>query len=194
MHTLFLSINWIFGLLFLAAGIDAFSDTKAGGLSFIIISLLLLPPVRFIVHVLTQKEIKTGTRSLYISLLFASFVFFIATGKERQPLDLKAQSTVAINSIKQTHKNTNALANNSTSTNIKSSKKENLPEKSVQTRSTLTANSIRQDHDSKNAFTNNSKGMQNKSNPKDNLSEKSVQVQSSNTEQAIQIKTKSDSE
>jgi len=182
MHTLFLSINWIFGLLFLAAGIDAFSDTKVGGLLFIIIALLLLPPVRFIAYVITQKEIKLGARSLYISLLFASFVLFIATGKEQRSLDLNAQSTVAANSIKQDHKNTNALANNSTGIQIKSSKKDNLPVKAVQTQSTLAAKSTTVSQNSKNVLANNTTAVQIKS-------EKAVQVKSRNTEQANQIKT-----
>ena len=205
---IFLGLNWIFGLLFLVAGIDAFFDTKAGGLSFIIISLLLLPPVRVKVFSLTQKEIKMGTRSLYISLLFISFVFFIATGNERPALDLKAQSTVTANSIKQDHENTNSFANNSTGIQIKSNKKVNLSEKSVQmqspdkqqplhleTQSTLPANSIRQDHESTNSFANSSTGIQIKSNNKDNLPEKSAQMQSPDTEQANQINNnKSDSE
>jgi len=142
-YFIFLSLNWIFGLLFLWAGIEAFFDTKAGGLSFILISLLLLPPVRVVVFSLTHKEIHMGTRSLYISSLV--IVFFMVNSQKQQPLHLEAQSTVPANTIIQHHESTSFFANNSTGIQIKSKKKDNLPEKAVQIQSpnTKQANQIK---------------------------------------------------
>ena len=99
---IFLSLNWIFGLLFLWVGIF---DTKAGGLFIILISLLLLPPVRVVVFSLTHKKIQIWTRSLCISSLF--IVFIMVNNQKQQPLHFEAQSTVPANSIKQPHESTN---------------------------------------------------------------------------------------
>ena len=197
-HFIFLSLNWIFGLLFLWVGIF---DTKAVGLFLILISLLLLPPVRAVVFSLTHKKIQMWVRSLCISSLLV--VFFMVNNHKQQPLHLEAQSTVLANSIRQHHESTNFLANNSTSIKIKSKKKDTLPEKAVQmqspnkqqplhleAQSTEPENAIRQHHESTNFLANNSTDIQNKSKKKDNLPEKAVQIQSPNTKKANQIKTK----
>ena len=144
-HLIFLSLNWIFGLLFLLAGIDAFFESRAGGLSFILISLLLLPPVRVLVFSLTHKEIQMGRRSLYITLLVFSFVFFMVNDKKQQPLNLETRSTVPVNSIKQNHENKNIFENNSTGIQTKSQKTDKLPRKVilVQSPNTKEANQIK---------------------------------------------------
>ena len=129
-HYIFISLNWIFGLLFLWAG---FFDTKAGGILIILISLLLLPPVRAVVFSLTHKEIPMWARSLSISSLLV--IFLMVNNQKQEPLLLETQLTVPANSISQHHENTNVFANKPISIQIKPEKKETLPEKAVQIQS-----------------------------------------------------------
>ena len=199
-HYIFISLNWIFGLLFLWAG---FFDTKAGGILIILISLLLLPPVRVVVFSLTHKEIPMWARSLSISSLLV--IFLMVNNQKQEPLLLETQLTVPANSISQHHENTNVFANKPTSIQIKSEKKDTLLEKAVQVQSpnkqqplnleaqsTEPADSIKQNHESKKFIANKSTGMQIK---KETVSENAVQIQSPNTKQANQSRNnKRDSE
>ena len=132
-YFIFLSLNWIFGLLFLWAGIF---DAKAGGLLLILVSLLLIPPVRDKIFSLTDKRIKIWARSLCIFSLL--IVFFMVNNPKQQPLHLETQLTIPANTIKPHQENTNLFAKNSTDIQIKSKKKDNLPEKAIQIQSSNT--------------------------------------------------------
>ncbi len=62
MKYVYLVLNWGFGVLFLLIGIVSSVESPLGGLSLILLSLLLLPPVRNLVHSKTKKELSVKVR------------------------------------------------------------------------------------------------------------------------------------
>jgi hypothetical protein len=86
MKYVYLTLNWIFGVFFLIIGLVSINNSPLAGLSLVLLSLLLLPPVRKFTGSKTNKEIPTRVRAASIFALFiASGVFF---GQSR---DEKAQ-------------------------------------------------------------------------------------------------------
>jgi len=68
-----LASNWAFGIIFLLAGLHLSKGFLLGGLSLVLISLLLLPPVRSLVYWKTRKELSPRIRAAAIlSLVIAS--------------------------------------------------------------------------------------------------------------------------
>ena len=69
MKYLWLTLNWIFGLLFLLSGVVyLFNDPKIA-IPLVAIALLLLPPVRNFVYSKTQKELPFKVRAISIIIL-----------------------------------------------------------------------------------------------------------------------------
>ena len=188
-YFIFLVLNWIFGLLFLWAG---FFDAKTGGLIIILVSLLLLPPVRNFVFSFTHKKIPLWARSLSITSLL--MVFLVVNNQKPQALHLAAQSTVP--------------ANTETISNTISKMKETLPKKVAELQSLKTQQSLQSDsestestknikvaHESTKIFTNKSIDIEATSITKINVPEKVAQIEPTNTKQISQIKNnKEDSE
>jgi len=113
MNIISLSIGWIFGLLFLIIGIDAISESFLGGLSFILISFLLLPPIRSLVFSQVQKEIPSWARGLAIFLLIITFGIFMTQSKKLKTQEIEAQLAEAQNTQTFRQKNISYFNQNS---------------------------------------------------------------------------------
>lgn len=75
-------INWAFGVFFLLTGLLGITESLLGCLCLIIISLLLLPPVRNYVYSKTNKKITLWQRVGLIFILFIAFGVFAGQSEE----------------------------------------------------------------------------------------------------------------
>mgnify|MGYP001168860664 CR=1 FL=1 len=91
MKYLYIAANWIFGGVFLLAGLLIIFQTPLVGLTFIAISLLLIPPIRNFIYKKTNKEIPVKVRGALIFVLFIAAGVFINQDEDRQAQELKAQ-------------------------------------------------------------------------------------------------------
>jgi len=92
-----LSLNLAFGIIFLLIGLYSFSEFPIGGLLLVLISSLLLPPVRNFVYSRTNKELSLKVRGLAILLLLvASFVSVVESQvrKGRELAAMEAQERI----------------------------------------------------------------------------------------------------
>ena len=80
----FSMINWIFGVFFLLTGLVGITESLLGGLCLIIISLLLLPPVRNYVYSKTNKKITLWKRVGLIFILFIACGVFAGQSEEEK--------------------------------------------------------------------------------------------------------------
>lgn len=73
--TLGLITSWLLGILFLLAGMAAFTGPKAGGagsgVPFLLLALLLLPPIRRFIYKKTGKSLSSGARIVFALVLMA---------------------------------------------------------------------------------------------------------------------------
>ena len=77
-------LNWGFGVLFLLVGLASLVDSQLTGLPLIVLSLLLLPPVRKFAYAKTNQEVSIKVRSVLIfSLLIVFTVFVGQEGKQK---------------------------------------------------------------------------------------------------------------
>jgi len=75
MKYVYTALNWIFGVLFLLIGLIFFFASTFEGIIFIIVALLLIPPVRNFAYSKTNKEIPVKARAILIFvLLIAPFI------------------------------------------------------------------------------------------------------------------------
>jgi len=75
MKHVYTALNWIFGVLFLLIGLIFFFASTFEGIIFIIVALLLIPPVRNFAYSKTNKEIPVKARAILIFvLLIAPFI------------------------------------------------------------------------------------------------------------------------
>jgi len=88
---LYLTLNWVFGVLFLLAGVLSLVESPLAGLSLIAAAALLLPPVRNFVYSKTNKEFPVKARAISIFILFMAFGFFVGQAQERKEQELAAQ-------------------------------------------------------------------------------------------------------
>lgn len=95
MKYIYLTLGWIFGVIFALAGLLSMAESPAGGACLIVVSLLLLPPFRNFVYVRTNKSISTKARSILILGLFIIFGAFAGVAQERQEQELAAQQAKA---------------------------------------------------------------------------------------------------
>jgi len=105
MKYVYLVLNWVFGVLFLLAGLMSAIETPLAGLSLVIVSLLLLPPVRKFVHLKTNKEIPINIRAVSIFVLFIAFGIFAGQTQDKKAQEIAVQQAkekaVKIAQIKQ---------------------------------------------------------------------------------------------
>ena len=75
-----LALNWAFGVLFLLTGLSLLIESPLAGLSLIILSSLLLPPVRKFTYTKTNREIPIKVRAALIVALI--IVFGVGVGQQ----------------------------------------------------------------------------------------------------------------
>jgi predicted PurR-regulated permease PerM len=81
MTVLFMVINWILGVLFgLLFAINLLSRNWLPAVPVLIIALLLLPPVRTLIHQLTGRGLPLWVGSVLILVLFVLFGVLLLTG------------------------------------------------------------------------------------------------------------------
>ena len=89
MKYLWLTLNWIFGLLFLLSGVVyLFNDLKIA-IPLVAIALLLLPPVRNFVYSKTQKELPFKVRAISIIIFMIVFGIFANQIQNRKEENIK---------------------------------------------------------------------------------------------------------
>src|SRR5690625_484223 len=91
MKYVYLALNWVFGVLFLLAGLLSLVESPLGGLCLIIISFLLLPPLRKFVYSKTNKELPVKARAVTIFALFVAFGVFVGQAQDKKEQELAAQ-------------------------------------------------------------------------------------------------------
>lgn len=88
---LYLTLNWVFGVLFLLAGVLSLVESLLAGFSLIAAAAILLPPVRDFVYSKTNKEFPVKARGISIFILLMAFGFFVGQTQERKEQELAAQ-------------------------------------------------------------------------------------------------------
>lgn len=91
MKYVYLTLNWVFGVLFLLTGLLSLVESQLGGLCLIIISLLLLPPSRNFVYSKTSKELPVKAGAITIFALFVAFGVFVGQTQDKKEQDLAVQ-------------------------------------------------------------------------------------------------------
>jgi len=91
MKYVYLAMNWIFGVLFLFTGLVSIIESPLGGLSLVLISLLLLPPIRNFSYSKIGKELPGKARIVAILVLFITFGVFVAQTEDRKAYELAVE-------------------------------------------------------------------------------------------------------
>lgn len=91
MKYVYLTLNWVFGALFLLTGVLSLVESPLAGLCLIAAAALLLPPVRNFVYSKTNKEFSVKARVISIFILFMAFGFFVGQAQDRKEQELAAQ-------------------------------------------------------------------------------------------------------
>ena len=89
---LYLSLSWFFGSLFLLAGlVSAFMASLLGGLCLLIISSMLLPPVRSFVYSKTNKTMPMKVKAISIIILLVMGPIFVGIDQHQQSVEEDAK-------------------------------------------------------------------------------------------------------
>ena len=91
MNYVYLTLNWVFGILFCLMGLMSLFGSVYVGLCYIAMSLLLLPPVRKAAFEKTNKEISTKNRAISIFFLLILSGIFLVNSTEKQAAELAAK-------------------------------------------------------------------------------------------------------
>lgn len=94
MNYVYLALNWIFGVLALVVGLGLLTDYPFGGLAFMAIALMWLPPVRRFFYSKTNIELSAKRRSAIVVLLLIVSGYFVVEGsleEEEERLAIAAQ-------------------------------------------------------------------------------------------------------
>lgn len=91
MKYVYLTLNWVFGVVFGLVGLITLVESPLGGFCLVAISLLLLPPVRKSVYSKTEKEISSKARAVSIFVLVIAFGIFAGQSQEKRAAELTAQ-------------------------------------------------------------------------------------------------------
>lgn len=91
MKYVYLALNWIFGVLFLILGLVSMIESPMAGLSLLLLSLLLLPPVRKITYSKTNKEISIKIRAASIFALIVAFGVFSGQNQDKKAQEVAIQ-------------------------------------------------------------------------------------------------------
>lgn len=93
MKYVYLTLNWVFGVLLGLSGLISLIESPLEGVFLIAISLLLLPPVRNAVYAKTKKELPFKTRAISVFVLFIAFGIFVGQSQEKKAAVLEAQQS-----------------------------------------------------------------------------------------------------
>jgi hypothetical protein len=93
MKYVYLALNWILGTLFMITGLASMIESPLAGLSLVILSLLLLPPVRKLAYSKTNKEIPIKIRAASIFALIVAFGVFIGQSQDKRAQEVAAQQS-----------------------------------------------------------------------------------------------------
>lgn len=91
MKYVYLTLNWVFGVLLGLSGLLSLIESPLAGICLIAISLLLLPPVRSAVFAKTNKEFPFKARAISIFVLFIAFGIFMGQSEQKKAAELEAQ-------------------------------------------------------------------------------------------------------
>jgi len=95
MNYVYSTINWIFGIFFLLLGISLLFVSLLSSICLLLISALLLPPVRRFVYSKAHIIISFQNRIFYIALLSVGFIIFtIRAGDTERDRTLAQEATV----------------------------------------------------------------------------------------------------
>ncbi|NJO17817.1 MAG: hypothetical protein HC877_19425 [Thioploca sp.] len=84
MKYVYLTLNWIFGVLFLLLGLVSLVNDLLTALPSLVISLFLLPPVRKFAYSKTNKEVPFKARAGAIFVLVVLFLVFMGQSANRE--------------------------------------------------------------------------------------------------------------
>ena len=91
MKRTYLALNWIFGTLFFLMGLLSLTESFLAGLSLIIASLFLLPPVKKFAYLKTNKEMHINVKIASVSIFFIAFLAFAGLDAGQDEKKLAAQ-------------------------------------------------------------------------------------------------------
>jgi hypothetical protein len=91
----------VFGVLFLLTGLNALFDSPLGGLCFIIISFLLLPPLRKFVYSKTNKELSVKARAATIFTVLVACGVFLGQAQDKKDQKLAVQQAEKAAKVRQ---------------------------------------------------------------------------------------------
>ena len=93
MKDVYSGLSWAFGGLFLLVGISQLFSSTLAGLSAILVSLLLIPPVRNIAYKKTNIELPVKTRAIAIFILLVANAAFVgqSASLDRKQIEATAQ-------------------------------------------------------------------------------------------------------
>lgn len=87
----YLALNWMLGVLFLITGLVSIIESTMAGWSLVLISLLLLPPVRKFAYSKTNTEIPIKIRGASILLLILAFGVFVSQSQYEKAQEVALQ-------------------------------------------------------------------------------------------------------
>ena len=89
MKYVYLTLNWVFGVLLGLSGLLLLTESPLAGICLATISLLLMPPVRSFVFTKTNKEIPFKLRAISIFVLFIASGIFVGQSDQKKATELE---------------------------------------------------------------------------------------------------------
>jgi hypothetical protein len=91
MKYLYLALNWLFGIIFLLLTLLTLPSSILGGLCLLVVSFMLLPPVRNYAYSKIKKEIPVEKRAIAITILIVLFFVFVVQAQREQERLVEAE-------------------------------------------------------------------------------------------------------
>lgn len=88
MKLIYLVLNWVFGILFLLVGLVSIIETFLVAICFLVISALLIPPIKNFIQLKINKEILTKTKIISIFILLIISGVFISQYQDKKELKI----------------------------------------------------------------------------------------------------------
>jgi len=107
MNYLLSALSWVFGVFFLITGLIGLFNWPLGGMCFLLIALILLPPVRKLVHSKTNKRLPTKGEALALTILLITGVVAVVHVQAKKNVEQKSQETARARQQKIDHFNAN---------------------------------------------------------------------------------------
>jgi len=85
---IYLVLNWVFGILFLLVGLVSIIETFLVAICFLVISALLIPPIKNFIQLKINKEILTKTKIISIFILLIISGVFISQYQDKKELKI----------------------------------------------------------------------------------------------------------